>query len=165
MTLKILVTGGTFDKEYDEITGKLYFKETHMKEILKLGRSQANVRVKKLMLMDSLDMKGADREIILKNCKSAKEKQIVVTHGTDTMTRTARVIDKGQLKKTIVLTGAMIPYKFGSSDGLFNLGGAIAYAQALPYGVYIAMNGRCFKWNKVKKNKLTGMFEEITPDF
>ena len=165
MALKILVTGGTFDKEYDEITGKLYFKETHMKEILKLGRSQANVRVKKLMLMDSLDMKDADREIILKNCKNAQEKQIVITHGTDTMTRTARVIDRGRLNKTIVLTGAMIPYKFGSSDGLFNLGGAIAYAQALPYGVYIAMNGRCFKWNKVKKNKSTGMFEEITPDF
>ena len=135
-----------------------------MKEILKLGRSQANVRVKKLMLMDSLDMKGADREIILKNCKNAKEKQIVVTHGTDTMTRTARVIERGRLKKTIVLTGAMIPYKFGSSDGLFNLGGAIAYAQALPPGVYIAMNGRCFKWNKVKKNKSTGVFEEIAPD-
>ena len=165
MALKILVTGGTFDKEYDEITGKLYFKETHMKEILKLGRSQANVRVKKLMLMDSLDMKDADREIILKNCKNAQEKQIVITHGTDTMTRTARVIDRGRLNKTIVLTGAMIPYKFGSSDGLFNLGGAIAYAQALPYGVYIAMNGRCFKWNKVKKNKSTGMFEEITPGF
>ena len=164
MALKILVTGGTFDKEYDEITGKLYFKETHMKEILKLGRSQANVRLKKLMLMDSLDMKGADREIILKNCKNAKEKQIVVTHGTDTMTRTARVIERGRLKKTIVLTGAMIPYKFGSSDGLFNLGGAIAYAQALPPGVYIAMNGRCFKWNKVKKNKSTGVFEEIAPD-
>ena len=129
MALKILVTGGTFDKEYDEITGKLYFKETHMKEILRLGRSQAAVRVKKLMLMDSLDMKSADREIILKNCKSAKEKQIVVTHGTDTMTRTARVIEEGQLKKTIVLTGAMIPYKFGSSDGLFNLGGAIAHMQ------------------------------------
>ena len=164
MALKILVTGGTFDKEYDEITGKLYFKETHMKEILRLGRSQANVSVKKLMLMDSLDMKSVDREIILKNCKSAKEEQIVVTHGTDTMTRTARVIEEGQLKKTIVLTGAMIPYKFGSSDGLFNLGSAIAYAQALPYGVYIAMNGRCFKWNKVKKNKSTGMFEEIAPD-
>ena len=163
MALKILVTGGTFDKEYDEITGKLYFKETHMKEILRLGRSQANVRVKKLMLMDSLDMKDADREIILKNCKNAQEKQIVITHGTDTMTRTARVIDRGRLNKTIVLTGAMIPYKFGSSDGLFNLGGAIAYAQALPYGVYIAMNGRCFKWNKVKKNKSTGMFEEIAP--
>ena len=164
MALKILVTGGTFDKEYDEITGKLYFKETHMKEILRLGRSQANVCVKKLMLMDSLDMKGADREIILKNCKNAQEKQIVITHGTDTMTKTARVIEKGQLKKTIVLTGAMIPYKFGSSDGLFNLGGAIAYAQALPYGVYIAMNGRCFNWNKVEKNKLTGVFEEIAPD-
>jgi L-asparaginase len=164
MALKILVTGGTFDKEYDEITGKLYFKETHMKEILRLGRSQANVRVKKLMLMDSLDMKSVDREIILKNCKSAKEEQIVVTHGTDTMTRTARVIEEGQLKKTIVLTGAMIPYKFGSSDGLFNLGSAIAYAQALPYGVYIAMNGRCFKWNKVKKNKSKGILEEIAPD-
>tara|TARA_B100000886_G_scaffold282295_1_gene206510 strand:- start:507 stop:1004 length:498 start_codon:yes stop_codon:yes gene_type:complete len=163
MALKILVTGGTFDKEYDEITGKLYFKETHMKEILRLGRSQANVRLKKLMLKDSLDMKSADRELIFNNCKNAKEKQIVVTHGTDTMTRTARFIEKGQLKKTIVLKGAMIPYKFGSSDGLFNLGGAIAYAQALPYGVYIAMNGRCFKWNKVKKNKSTGVFEEIAP--
>ena len=160
MALKILVTGGTFDKEYDEITGKLYFKETHMKEILKLGRSQANVCVKKLMLMDSLDMKSADREIILKNCKNAKEKQIVVTHGTDTMTRTARVIDRGRLNKTIVLTGAMIPYKFGSSDGLFNLGGAIAYAST-SIQVVFAMNGRCFKWNKVKKNKSTGVFEEI----
>ena len=165
MALKILVTGGTFDKEYDEITGKLYFKETHMKEILRLGRSQANVCVKKLMLKDSLDMKSSDREIILKNCKNAKEKQIVVTHGTDTMTRTARAIEKGKLKKTIVLTGAMIPYKFGSSDGLFNLGGAIAYAQALPYGVYISMNGRCFKWNKVKKNKTTGVFEEVASAF
>jgi len=156
------VTGGTFDKEYDEITGELYFKDTHMREILELGRSRLGVKIKTLMLIDSLDMTDSDRSLILEHCKSADEDHIVVTHGTDTMTMTAKVLAEAKLEKTIVLTGAMIPYKFGSSDGLFNVGGALAYAQALPKGVYVAMNGRYFNWDEVQKNKTTGVFEEIS---
>lgn len=161
MPVRILITGGTFDKEYDEITGELYFKDTHMREILDLGRSQLEVKIRTLMLIDSLDMTDEDRDLILENCKRVGEDQIVITHGTDTMTETAKVIAQEQLNKTIVLTGAMIPYKFGSSDGLFNFGGALAFAQALPHGVYIAMNGRYFDWDKVQKNKKTGVFEEV----
>ncbi len=156
------MTGGTFDKEYDEITGELYFKDTHMREILELGRSRLGVKIKTLMLIDSLDMTDSDRSLILEHCKSADEDHIVVTHGTDTMTMTAKVLAEAKLEKTIVLTGAMIPYKFGSSDGLFNVGGALAYAQALPKGVYVAMNGRYFNWDEVQKNKTTGVFEEIS---
>jgi L-asparaginase len=162
MPVRILVTGGTFDKEYDEITGELYFKDTHMREILELGRSRLGVKIKTLMLIDSLDMTDSDRSLILEHCKSADEDHIVVTHGTDTMTMTAKVLAEAKLEKTIVLTGAMIPYKFGSSDGLFNFGGALAYAQALPKGVYVAMNGRYFNWDEVQKNKTTGVFEEIS---
>ena len=161
MTVRILVTGGTFDREYDEITGELYFKDTHMREILELGRSKLEVKIQTLMLIDSLDMTDEDRATILDNCKRVNEDQIVITHGTDTMTQTANVLAEAGLDKTIVLTGAMIHYKFCSSDGLFNCGGALAFAQALPSGVYIAMNGRCFDWDKVEKNKKTGTFEDI----
>ena len=161
MPVRILITGGTFDKEYDEITGKLYFKDTHMREILDLGRSKLEVKIRTLMLLDSLEMTDHDRDVILDNCRRVSENQIVITHGTDTMTETGKVIANAKLEKTIVLTGAMIPYKFGSSDGLFNFGGALAFAQALPHGVYIAMNGRYFDWNKVEKNKKTGVFEEL----
>ena len=162
MSVRILITGGTFDKEYDEITGQLYFKNTHMSEILNLGRSRLDVKIKTLMLIDSLDMTDDDRETILDNCISVDEQQIVITHGTDTMTKTCKVLAEANLKKTIVLTGAMIPYKFGSSDGLFNFGGALAFAQALPFGVYVAMNGCYFQWNEVEKNKETGVFEPIS---
>ena len=161
MAVRILITGGTFDKEYDEIIGKLYFKDTHMREILDLGRSKLDVKIRTLMLLDSLDMTNDDRNVILDNCKRVSESQIVITHGTDTMTDTAKVLAEASMEKTIVITGAMIPYKFGSSDGLFNFGGALAFAQSLPHGVYIAMNGRYFDWNKVQKNKKTGVFEEI----
>ncbi|MEO2185184.1 MAG: asparaginase domain-containing protein [bacterium] len=161
MPVRILITGGTFDKEYDEITGKLYFKDTHMREILDLGRSKLEVKIRTLMLVDSLDMTNDDRDVILDNCRRVSENQIVITHGTDTMTETGKVIANAKLEKTIILTGAMIPYKFGSSDGLFNLGGALAFSQTLPRGVYIAMNGRYFDWNKVEKNKKTGVFEEL----
>ncbi len=161
MAVRILITGGTFDKEYDEIIGKLYFKDTHMREILDLGRSKLDVKIRTLMLLDSLDMTDDDRNVILDNCKRVSESQIVITHGTDTMTDTAKVLAEASMEKTIVITGAMIPYKFGSSDGLFNFGGALAFAQSLPHGVYIAMNGRYFDWNKVQKNKKTGVFEEI----
>ena len=161
MALKILITGGTFDKEYDEIKGSLYFKETHMTEILELGRSRVDVNIEKLMLIDSLDMTSSQRELIVNRCLESEEDQIVITHGTDTMTITGKVLAEKKMDKTIVLTGAMIPYKFGSSDGLFNLGGAIAYAQSLPAGVYIAMNGQFFEWDKVEKNREKGVFENI----
>jgi len=139
MPILILITGGTFDKEYDEITGELYFKDTHMQEILNLGRSQVEVKIRNLMLIDSLDMTESDRSIILEHCKRAQEDQIIITHGTDTMTQTAKIIADAQLDKTILLTGAMIPYKFGASDGLFNLGGALAFSQALPINLGLAM--------------------------
>ena len=161
MALKILITGGTFDKEYDEIKGSLYFKETHMTEILELGRSRVDVNIEKLMLIDSLDMTPNQRELIVSKCIESEEDQVVITHGTDTMTTTGKMLAEKKMDKTIVLTGAMIPYKFGSSDGLFNLGGAIAYAQSLPSGVYIAMNGQFFEWDKVEKNRKKGVFESI----
>ena len=160
MSIAVFVTGGTFDKEYNEISGELYFKDTHIREILELGRAQLEVKIKKLMLIDSLNMTNEDRRVILQNCISVKDKKIVITHGTDTMTETAKILAKENLKKTIVLTGAMIPYKFGSSDGLFNLGSAFAFAQVLPRGVFVAMNGRFFNWDKVAKNKISGKFEE-----
>ena len=159
--IKIFVTGGTFDKDYDEKNGRLYFKKTHMNEILALGRSKVEVGIETLMMLDSLDMKEKDREFIVKKCAAATEEQIVITHGTDTMTNTAKVLGSKNLKKTIVITGAMIPYKFGTSDGLFNIASALAYVQTMPHGVYIAMNGRVFLYDKVIKNRETGIFEEI----
>ena len=161
MALKILITGGTFDKEYDEIKGSLYFKETHMTEILELGRSRVDVNIEKLMLIDSLEMTSSQRELIVSKCIESEDDQIVITHGTDTMTITGKMLAEKKMDKTIVLTGAMIPYKFGSSDGLFNLGCALAFVQSLPVGVYIAMNGKYFRWNEVKKNKNFGRFEKI----
>lgn len=161
MAIKLLVTGGTFDKEYDELSGKLFFKDTHVHEILSLGRSKLDIQVRTLMMIDSLDMGESDREIIANNIMQCEEDKIVITHGTDTMCETARLIAAKNIHKTIVLTGAMIPYKFGSSDGLFNLGSALAFVQALPVGVYVAMNGKCFQANNVKKNKQTGVFEEL----
>jgi len=161
MAVRILITGGTFDKEYDEINGKLYFQNTHMTEILELGRSKLDVKIRTLMLIDSLEMTNEDRELILNNCIKVPENQIVITHGTDTMTKTAGVIAKEKLKKTIVLTGAMIPYAFGSSDGLFNFGASLAAVQVLSNGVYVVMNGQIFQWNKVRKNRATGIFEEV----
>jgi L-asparaginase len=159
MTIRLFITGGTFDKSYDEISGRLSFKDTHVPEMLQLGRCRIPVEVRTLMMLDSLEMKDADRELILANCKSAAEERIVITHGTDTMTDTARVLGEAGLQKTIVLTGAMVPYAFGSSDGLFNLGSALSFAQALPFGVYLAMNGRCFAWDDVVKNRALGVFE------
>lgn len=159
-SIKILITGGTFDKEYDELNGRLFFKDTHLPELLKLGRCQLEVTTRTLMMIDSLEMSDSDREMILNICKKSEEKQLVITHGTDTMEVTARVLGEAKIDKTIVLTGAMIPYKFGSSDGLFNLGTALAFVQSLPAGVYVAMNGRFFTWDNVRKNKNTGFFEE-----
>ena len=160
MAIRIFVTGGTFDKEYDELHGRLFFKDTHVGEMLRLGRSRVDVTVRTLMMIDSLEMSEADRAAIVANCRQADESRIVVTHGTDTMVQTARAIAEAGLGKTVVLTGAMIPYAFGSSDGLFNLGSALSFAQILPPGVYVAMNGKAFDWDKVTKNTQTGYFEE-----
>ena len=160
MVVRIFVTGGTFDKEYDELGGRLYFKNTHLPEMLELGRCKVDFDIRTLMMVDSLDMKDSDRRIILENCLRCEEDLIVITHGTDTMEETARVLGEAAVDKTIVLTGAMVPFKFGSSDGLFNLGSALAFAQSLPHGVFVAMNGRCFRWDNVRKNKKTGEFEE-----
>lgn len=159
--IRIFVTGGTFDKEYNELTGELFFQDTHLPEMLRKGRSQVPVDIRTLMMIDSLEMTDADRDLIARHCIEAEEDKIVVTHGTDTMAQTAAAL-AGKVKgKTIVLAGAMIPYKFGSSDGLFNLGSALAFVQTLPHGVYVAMNGRWFNWNNVRKNKQSGQFEEL----
>ncbi len=159
--IRLLVTGGTFDKEYDEIRGTLYFADTHLPEMLEMGRCRVEVHVRTLMMIDSLEMTDADRELIAHNCEEVTERHIVITHGTDTMVETARALAEKAPDKTIVLTGAMIPIAFGSSDGLFNLGGAITAVQVLPPGVYITMNGRVFPWDQVRKNRSTGIFEAL----
>ncbi len=162
MTVRLLITGGTFDKVYDELTGKLYFRDTHIHEMLRLGRCRLDLKIRTIMMADSLEMTDSDREVILRNCEKAEEERIVITHGTDTMPETAAVLGKVIKDKTVVLTGAMIPYAFGSSDGLFNLGSALSFVQALPHGVYIAMNGRIFTWDNVRKNRQIGVFEALT---
>ena len=159
--VRILVTGGTFDKAYNELAGALFFQDTHVPEMLRLGRCLLDVEVRTLMMIDSLEMTDDDRRIIAEHCRSAKESRIVITHGTDTIVETAEHLGRAVRDKTIVLTGAMIPYKFGSSDGLFNLGSALAFAQTLPHGVYIAMNGQCFPWDGVRKNRDKGVFEPL----
>jgi len=160
MTIRLFVTGGTFDKEYDELRGTLQFRDTHVPEMLRLGRSRLDVAVRTLMMIDSLDMTDEDRTTIVEHCERCEENHIVITHGTDTMVETARVLAAAISNKTIVLTGAMIPYAFGSSDGLFNLGSALSFVQVLPPGVYVAMNGRYFRWDRVRKNRDAGVFED-----
>jgi L-asparaginase len=161
MPIRILVTGGTFDKEYNERTGQLFFRDTNVAEMLNLGRSRLDVSIRTVMMVDSLEMTDADRALIVQNCLQSEEARIVITHGTDTMTDTAAAVARAVSGKTVVLTGAMIPYAFGSSDGLFNLGSALSFVQALPPGVYIAMNGKCFPWDRVRKNRERGEFEEL----
>ena len=159
MSIRIFITGGTFDKEYNELNGKLFFKHTHLPEMLKLGRCSVDVQVETLMMMDSLEMKDEHRKLIVSHCGQAKENRLIITHGTDTMVETAEYLASAITDKTIVLTGAMVPYKFGSSDGLFNLGSALAFVQTLPAGVYVAMNGKYFAAGHVRKNRDTGLFE------
>ncbi|HMQ49336.1 MAG TPA: asparaginase domain-containing protein [Saprospiraceae bacterium] len=161
--IQVFVTGGTFDKEYNYIDGTLYFKDTHLPAMFELGRCTVDIDVKTLMMLDSLDFSEEDWGIIAYNCRRSNYDKILITHGTDRMVETAHFLaNAGILNKTIVLTGAMIPYAFGtSSDGFFNLGSALAFVQILSPGVYIAMNGRYFDWNKVRKNTKTGFFEEL----
>ena len=160
-SLEILVTGGTFDKTYDEIAGRLSFAETHLPEMLALGRSRVDVTIRTLMMVDSLDMTDADRTLIVRSVQESPTSRIVITHGTDTMVETAAALVEQIHDKTVVLTGAMVPYAFGSSDGLFNLGSALSFAQVLPAGVYIAMNGKHFRGDAVTKNRVAGVFEEL----
>ncbi|MFT5167790.1 MAG: L-asparaginase [Saprospiraceae bacterium] len=164
--IQIFVTGGTFDKEYNFITGELYFKDTHLSKMFELGRCTIDVNIKTLMMVDSLEMTEADREIVIHNCKKTSHKSIVITHGTDRIVQTAKELAAANIDgKTIILTGAMIPYAFGtSSDGFFNLGNAIAFSQTLPSGVFVVMNGRYFNWDNVRKNRKTGNFEEINEE-
>jgi L-asparaginase len=165
LSIRILVTGGTFDKEYDELTGTLFFRDTHVEEMLRLGRARLNLSIETAMMIDSLEMDESGRAAIVGRCRAAAERAIVVTHGTDTMVETARALAGAALQdKTLVLTGAMVPYAFGSSDGLFNLGSALSFVQVLPAGVYIAMNGRHFRWNEVRKNRETGVFEKMNDE-
>jgi L-asparaginase len=161
MSIRIFITGGTFDKEYNELDGQLFFKDSHLPEMLELGRNLVPVEVRTLMMVDSLEMTDDDRDLIAEHCRKSKEDKIIITHGTDTMADTAKLLANKVKDKTIVITGAMIPYKFGSSDGLFNLGSAMAFVQTLPAGVYVAMNGRYFNAENVRKNKETGVFEEL----
>jgi L-asparaginase len=158
----IFITGGTFDKTYDEIRGRLAFGDTHLPEMLRLGRSRVEVSIRTLMMIDSLEMTDTDRDLIVRSCAACDQQRIVITHGTDTIVETAAAIAAGVSGKTVVLTGAMIPYAFGSSDGLFNLGSALSFAQVLPPGVYIAMNGQHFAWDRVRKNRDTGVFEQLS---
>jgi len=162
MSIQIIVTGGTFDKEYNELNGELYFNKTHVSEMLKLGRSRIELKIVTLMMRDSLHMTDSDIEAIFDECQNSKEDKILITHGTDKMANTAKILGQSIKNKTVVITGAIIPYAFGSSDGMFNLGSALAFVQTLPYGVYIAMNGKYFHCDDVRKNKENGNFEEIT---
>jgi L-asparaginase len=162
--IRLVVTGGTFDKQYNELNGTLFFRNTHVPEMLRLGRCRVEVSISTLMMIDSLEMTDADRAMIVAHCGTVPERQIVVTHGTDTMVETARALAAAfppQSGRTIVLTGAMVPYAFGSSDGLFNLGSAVSFVQVLPPGTYVAMNGRYFSWDRVRKNRDTGVFEAV----
>lgn len=161
MQIRLFITGGTFDKEYNELNGKLFFEDTHVPEMLELGRCKLDVTIRTLMMVDSLEMTEEDRAIIAQNCIHCEEDKIIITHGTDTMVETAKILAQKITNKTVVLTGAMIPYKFGSSDGLFNLGAALAYVQTLPAGIYISMNGMFFHWDNVRKNKELGLFETL----
>lgn len=162
MTIRILVTGGTFDKEYNELNGHLSFRETHLPEMLRRGRCGLDVTIETVMMVDSLELDDAGRAHIVARARASPEQNVVITHGTDTMVETARALAEAALTdRTIVLTGAMVPYAFGSSDGLFNLGSALSFVQVLPPGVYVAMNGQQFRWDRVRKNRASGVFEAI----
>jgi len=160
VSIRIIITGGTFDKHYDEIRGNLTFKDSHLPEILKFVRCTVPIELELNQLIDSLDMQESNRLRVRESCRGAPEGQIVITHGTDTMAETAAVLGAADLDKTIVMTGAMVPYIFNNSDAVFNLGCALASVQLLPRGVYIAMNGRVFPWRRVRKNRQLGVFEE-----
>ena len=159
MRIKLLLTGGTIDKHYNESNGALDFKETHIPDLLKLGRNRSDIEIEQIMLKDSLEMTDLDRQEILEACKASQQSKIIITHGTDTIVETATVLGEENIDKTIVLVGAMIPFVFKHSDAVFNMGFALGVVQCLPQGVYVAMNGKVFDWNAVIKNRDLGVFE------
>lgn len=159
MTIKLLITGGTIDKQYDELNGKLIFTQSGIGDMLTQGRTRLELSLETVMLKDSLDLDDNDRQKILASCLACDESRIVITHGTDTMVETSQVLAAGIKDKTIVLLGAMVPYQFKNSDALFNLGCAIAAVQTLGNGVYITMNGKVFNYDEVVKNKELGEFQ------
>lgn len=163
MSIKIFVTGGTFDKEHDPISESFVFNETHVPELLKRSRSLLDTKVRTVMLIDSLEITEGDQSVILKACEDSEEDKIVITHGTSNMEKTAQFLGEKIKNKTIVLTGAMVPYAFTNSDAMFNMGAALAFVQTLPHGVYIAMNGKYYNWDNVTKNTKLGLFEEKNP--
>jgi L-asparaginase len=158
MTTRVIATGGTFDKHYDEISGNLGFTNSSLAAVIGRSRITAPVQLEELPLLDSLDMQDMDRQRILSSCRQAAEQHIVIVHGTDTMRETAEVLGRAGLGKTVVLTGAMIPYEIANSDALFNFGFAFGVAQTLAPDVYVAMNGQVFKWDAVHKDKAAGVF-------
>jgi L-asparaginase len=161
MTLRIIASGGTFDKHYNELNGSLGFADSHLPQAIARSRMTISPALELLPLMDSLDMGDEDRQRILASCQAAKEHAIVIIHGTDTMKETAAVLGAANLERTIVLTGAMIPYEIANSDALFNLGFACGVAQILTPGVYVAMNGKVFPWDNVQKNRAAGVFQNL----
>ena len=161
MSIKLLITGGTVDKQYNPLNGELVFVKTHLPEMLEQVKNKVYIELEVLMLKDSLDMNDNDRAMILEKCNATKEERILITHGTDTMVETAQVLGKSISNKTIVLTGAMVPFSFGKTDALFNLGTALASVQILSNGIFIAMGGKIFPWDNVRKNKEIGEFENI----
>ena len=161
MTLHIIATGGTFDKHYDEIAGKLSFASSYLPQVIAHARLTLMTTLEELPLLDSLEMQDIDRRRVLASCERADANAIVIIHGTDTMQDTARILGAAQLPKTVVITGAMIPYSIANSDAQFNFGFACGVAQLLSHGVYVAMNGRVFNWDKVRKNRSAGVFETI----
>ncbi len=164
MSIRLLVTGGTFDKKYNEISGDLFFKSTHVPEILEDGRCTLDVTVAELMMVDSRDMDDQHRMTIFRECLLADEERIVITHGTDGMVETARYLAERAMDKSVVLTGAIIPFAFGISDSHFNLGSALAFVQVVPPGVYVVMNGRLFEADNVQKEMETGTFQQVMAD-
>jgi L-asparaginase len=161
MKIRLIITGGTFDKDYDVLKGELSFKQSHLPGILEQIRCTLPVSLEINQLIDSLEMGPEDRQKILTSCITATEKHILITHGTDTMIETAAVLGKAALEKTIVMTGAMVPYAVSNSDAVFNLGCGFCAVQLLGRGVYIAMNGRIFPWDGVRKNYSLGIFEAV----
>lgn len=159
--IRILVTGGTLDKEYNQLDGELVFTKTHIADILTQAKCTAQVEIETVMLKDSLHMDSSDRVKIMERAAACTEDKVIITHGTDTMPETAGVIGRNIKDKTIVLLGAMVPYSFVNSDAMFNLGCAFSAVQLLPHGSYITMNGKIFTWDNVRKNRQKGEFEVL----
>lgn len=158
MKIKLFITGGTIDKNYNELTGELDYKETHIERMLEQARCRADLETEELMLVDSLDMTDSQRQEIVQVCNGTNNDRIVITHGTDTIVETAQLLANNVQDKTVVISGSMVPYVFGNSDALFNIGAAITAAQILAPGTYITMNGKVFTWDNVTKNRELGEF-------